>query len=277
LVSMAHAATMAIGAYTSVILMQRYHASFVVAFVSASIVAGVISALVGLLGTRVKPNYFLVITTGIHYTVILVLINEAWLTGGGIGLFDVPSAGLGPLVLDTDQKYYLLLVPLVVLALYCADRLRSSRAGRAMVALRQNEVAASISSVNVPLYRVAAMAFAGVYLGAAGSLFAHLVGFLGTDSFGLSLTLQLTLVVVVGGIGSNFGAIASVAALTVATEQFKDVGDTWILWYGVLIMVLMVVAPRGIAGVIGNLLAFVVRDGRNGANRVVSAVRPNVK
>lgn len=248
LISVAHAATMAIGAYASVLVMTRLGLPFVPAFFVATLLGGVVSALVGVLGTRVRPNYFLLITVGIHQVTFLVLINEAWLTGGPTGIFGVPDAAIGPLRFGTDREFYGLAVVSFVLGLFLAERLRHSRDGRAMFALRLHESAAAISGVPVARYRVLAMLIAGMYLGAAGSLFAHLVGFLGTESFGLPLALQLTLIVVVGGIGSNVGAALSAAALMLVTEQFRDVGRLWVLFYGLLIMILMVVAPRGLAG-----------------------------
>jgi len=144
-------------------------------------------------------------------------------------------------------------VPVFVLALYMAQRLRQSKAGRAMFALRLNEPAAQMSGIDVTRYRVFAMTFAGVYLGASGSLFAHLLRFLGPESFSLSLSLYLTLIVVVGGIGSNVGAAASVALVTALTQSLQSLGSWWVVIYGLVIMALLVVAPTGLAGVAASL------------------------
>jgi branched-chain amino acid transport system permease protein len=249
LVSIAHGATMAIGAYTSALLMIRFHWPFALAFAAACAISAALSGLVGILGTRIKTNYFMLVTIALAAVVRLVIVNETAITGGPSGLFDVPAAGGFGWSADTDAQFYLLGIPFSVLAFYLAQRLRSSRAGRAMIALRLNESAARMSGVDVNRYRIAAMALGGAYLGAAGSLFAHLVRFLGPESFGLSLALLLTLMVVVGGIGSNAGTVLSVAVLVVLTSQLQDVGNAWVLYYGVLIMVMLVVAPRGVASI----------------------------
>lgn len=250
LVSVAHAAIMALGAYTSALAMSRLHLPFALAFLLACAEGGLISGLVGMLGNRVRPNYFLLITVGIHQATFVLIVNTDWLTGGPTGLFDVPAASLGPWMFDTDRSFYLFEVPTFVLALFFAQRLRSSKAGRAMTALRQDDRAAMLIGVNVNRYRAIAMAVGGIYLAASGSLFAHLIGFLGPESFSLNLALLLTLMVVAGGIGSNLGVLISVVGLEVVTENLHAAGTSWVLYYGLLIMVLLVIAPRGLAGLV---------------------------
>jgi branched-chain amino acid transport system permease protein len=256
LVSIALAATMALGGYTSALLMMKLGWSFPLAFLGACVLSATVSGLVGLLGTRIKTNYFLLVTLALSQVVTLVIVNEAWLTGGPTGLLGVPPAAILGFVADTDRRFYVLVVPIFVVALYVAQRLRQSKAGRAMFALRLNEPAARMSGIDVNRYRVAAMMFAGAYLGASGSLFAHLLRFLGPESFTLSLSLLLTLIVVIGGIGSNFGAAISVAVVTVITQSLQDTsGSTWVLYYGIVIMALLVFAPRGLLGLAANVSA----------------------
>lgn len=249
LVSIAHAALMAFGAYTSALLMLKLGLPFPIAFLAACLGCGLISALVGILGNRVETNYLLVITLGIHVAIMLVIVNENWLTGGASGLFNVPKVTIGSWRLGNDRSYYWLTVPLFVIALYFAQRLRASKAGRAMIAARLHGPAARMSGVNVNRYRIWAMVFAGIYFGASGSLFGHLIGFLGPEDFNLTLTLLLTLTVVVGGLGSNIATCVSLVLLTTISEVFQQAASYWLLLYGILIMVVMVVAPRGMAGI----------------------------
>ncbi len=262
LVSIAHGATMAIGGYASALLMMRLGWPFPMAFTAAVGLSGVISGLFGALGTRIKTNYFLLVTLAMAEMVTLVIVNENGVTGGPTGLFNVPPAAIGGLVADSDAKFYLLAVPFTVIGFYIVQRLRASKTGRAMFALRLNEAAASTSGVNVNTHRVAAMALGGAYLGAAGSLFAHLLRFLGPESFTLSLALLLTLMVVMGGIGSNWGVVVSVTVLTVATAQLQDVGNAWVLFYGLLIMAILVVAPRGVLSIASSAYRRVIEVSR---------------
>ncbi|HWA44153.1 MAG TPA: branched-chain amino acid ABC transporter permease [Hypericibacter adhaerens] len=259
LVSIAHAALMALGAYTSALLMLKLGMPFPIAFVTACLFCGIVSGFVGLLGNRVETNYLLVITLGIHVAIFLVIVNENWLTGGASGLFNVPKVEIGPWRLANDRSYYWLTAPVFVAALYFAERLRHSKPGRAMIAARLHAPAARMSGINVNRYRVWAMVFAGVYFGASGSLFAHLIGFLGPEDFSLSLTLLLTLTVVVGGLGSNVAACVSLVILTAIAEAFQQAASSWLLFYGILIMVVMVVAPRGMAGVAESIVERIKR------------------
>ncbi len=249
LISVALAATMGLGAYTSALLVMKAGVPFPIAFVAACVVSSVFSGLMGFLGTRVKTSYFMLVTLALAGAIALVIVNEAWLTGGPTGLLGIPEASIGSFVADTDQAYYVLVVPIFVVCLYLAQRLRVSKAGTAMVALRINESVARASGVDASRYRIVAMVYAGCYLGAAGSLYAHLVRFLGPESFTLDLSLLLILAVVIGGIGSNVGAVVSVALITVVTQTLQTAGTWWVLLYGLTIMIALLVAPRGLAGV----------------------------
>lgn len=265
LVSMGHAALMAIGGYTSAILMGKLGFAFPVAFGTAIALAAMVSACLGLLATRVRPLYLLVITAGFHQVTLLVIINEGWLTGGAVGFFGVAAPDIGPWTFTNDRSAYGFIGLVFVLSLYLADRLGRSRAGRAMIAARVSEVVARASAVDVGRYHIWAMMFSGALLGASGSLFAHLAGFLGVESFSLALTLQLILAVVIGGIGSNWGAAAGTACLTVLTEELRSYTIGWVLIYGMLIMILVIVMPKGLAGLVdagvGIVRRFLARRG----------------
>jgi branched-chain amino acid transport system permease protein len=247
LVSIAHAAFMAAGAYVCAIAVMKLGIPFVVAAVIACVACGLLSGLIGWLGNRVEPVYFLVVTLGIHVSVLLVIVNEDWITGGANGLSGIPAAAIGPLVLSTDWLWYPLIVTIFTVALYLAQSLRDSRAGRAMAAGRLNLPAANASGIDINRNRITAMVVGGVYFGVAGSVFAFVIRFLGPENFSMSLTLLLLLIVVVGGLGSNLGTCVSVLLVVGLTEVLRGAATTWVLLYGIFIMVMMVVAPRGLA------------------------------
>jgi branched-chain amino acid transport system permease protein len=259
LLSIAHAAIMAIGAYVAVLTAIHFGVPFPVALLLGVLACCFVSALVGLIGMRVAPTYFLLVTAAFAFLVYLVITNESGLTGGAQGIYDLPEAKLGSYALDTDTAWYPFLACSVVVGLFLADRLRASRAGHAMFALRQNATVARISGVPVERYRLLAMTFGGAFLGFAGGCSAYLTGFLGRESFPFSLTLQLIVIVVIGGIGSNVGTLVAAAGVVLAAQQFQEVGDQWVFWYGLLIVVMLIVAPRGLAGVATDLRRLVRR------------------
>ncbi len=268
LVSVAHAAFMAIGAYVSALSMMKLGLPFPVAFVMACAMCGVISGAVGLLGNRVEPVYFIVVTYGFAVAVTLVIVNESWLTGGANGLNGVPPASFGQWMLSDDWAVYPMIAFVFTVALYFAQRLRNSRAGRAMVAGQLNVPAASSSGVDVNRSRIFAMVVGGIYLGAAGSLFAHVVRFLGPENFSISLTLLLYLILVVGGLGSNIGACLAVFLVVSLTEILRGSATTWLLLFGISIMVIMIVAPRGLPEIWGHVARLAKRQSRAASTRV---------
>ena len=249
LVSIAHAAFIAIGAYVSALAVMKLGVPFVAAATLACLICGILSGAVGWLGNRVEPVYFLVVTLGIHVSVLLVIVNESWLTGGANGLSAIPPATIGPLVLSTDWAWYPVIVVSFTVALYLVQCLRESRPGRAMAAGRLNLPAATASGIDVNRNRISAMVVGGIYFGVAGSMFAYVVRFLGPENFSMSLTLMLLLIVVVGGLGSNIGTCFSVLLVVGLTEVFRGAATTWVLFYGIFIMVIMIVAPRGLADI----------------------------
>jgi branched-chain amino acid transport system permease protein len=254
LVSIAHAAVMALGAYTSALLAARLGLPFPATLIAAGAVGAIVSALIGLLGNRVSPNYLLVITTAIQQVVYLAIVYTPALTGGSNGMF-VPFITVGPITVLTDSDYFFIAATLFVVGFFLAQRLRSSRMGRAVNAGRLNPGAAAMSGIDVNRDRVVAMSIGGAYLAVSGSLTAHLIHYIGPDGFGLSLALLLTLIVVVGGLGSNIGSVVSVVLLTIITEQFQGASaTTWVLYYGILIIGVMMVAPHGLANFAGGRL-----------------------
>ena len=254
LVAISHAAVMAIGAYTSALFMVELGFPFVAAFALAMVVGAVTGAALGYLGSRVGGYLFLLVTFGFHQAVFLVNVNfMSGLTGGALGLDKIPPASIFGQSFKTDADYFFVIMPVFVIALFLAQKLRESRLGRAMQAVRQSEPAAAASGVNVRLYKILAMSIGSVYLAAAGALFAHLLRFLGPESFNLDLGLRLWLIVVLGGLGSMVGVAVAAGGVFYLLEQLKPLGEWWILIFGMTIMGIVVIAPGGIAG-LGRLL-----------------------
>jgi branched-chain amino acid transport system permease protein len=246
LLNVAQAGLMGVGAYATAIALKEEW-PYAAAAGAGVVVAAAIGALVGLLAVRVRSHYFLIVTIGVQQALITVFTQWTSVTGGALGM-SVASPKVGGLELSDIPTIFTISSVVLVMALYGADRLRDSRAGRAMVGLGQSVPAAHSIGIHAARHNVYAMTVAGGLAGAAGALFAPLVGFVAPESFGLSLSILFIAMVVIGGLGSNVGAVVGVVVLVVIDERLRSrTGTIAGLSYGLLIMALVVVAPGGLA------------------------------
>jgi branched-chain amino acid transport system permease protein len=248
LLNVAQAGLMGISAYTVAVLTQKGMA-FPLAMLSGMALACTVGALVGALAARVRSHYFLIVTIGVQQAAVTVFQQWTTVTGGSLGL-RVDAITIGGVNLALRTNVLMIAAVFFVLALYAAERLRYSRPGRAMIGLGQSETAAQSLGISAPKYNVIAMAIAGLYAGVAGALFVPLVLFIAPESFAISLSILLIAMVVIGGLGSNIGTVLGVVLLSVINEQTSSLpGGIAPLGYGLVIMVLVVVAPGGLANV----------------------------
>ena len=211
--NLAHSAFMAIGAYVSAALVMHLGLSFWFGLLLASLSAAVLAAVVGLITLRLTGSYFFLVTFALLNVVVLffqgLFVNTF---GGPSGLSGIPKPdpmALFGLVLRFDTKLQLYLLALAALAAFGAlfVRLEHSRFGLLCTAIRQAETLAATLGINPLKYKVAAFVIASLVAGAIGSIFAHSQGVVNASDFGTSSMLRLLVFVVVGGIGSMWGAI----------------------------------------------------------------------
>lgn len=249
-ISIAQAALAAIGAYTSALLVMRAGWPWLAAAATGVAAASVAGALLGILTYRVRTHYLLLVTIGFHIVVVLIIVNEADLTGGPVGLYPIPPIQVGDWVVRRQEDFFALAAPLLVLLIYAAERIRSSRVGLAMFAIQASEKGARAAGIDPMRYRIIAMALGGLYAGVGGVLFAGLIKFLGPESFDLRRALFYVVIVVLGGMGRTWGVVGAAVILTLLSEQLRTIADIWILLYGGVVMLFMAVAPGGMPQVV---------------------------
>ena len=204
-VSLGHAAFLAIGAYTHSLLLGA-GLPFLLSILAAVLVSALVGAGVGWIALRMTGIYLAIATLAFAMLTEQTISRAEWLTGGFRGLA-VPQPSLfGMPLTEGWQRYYLTLALLVVTLLMALNILRSST-GRAMVAIRDSEISAESVGINLAVYKTLAFALSAGITGLAGALFAHRLGYLSPDAFTFLISLQLLLMVVVGGVGSMRGVI----------------------------------------------------------------------
>jgi branched-chain amino acid transport system permease protein len=263
--SLGHAAFYGTGAYTSAILTRKLGVPVEAAFVAGAVVAALLAVtMVPIL--RLRGNELAVATLGFGVIVHSVLLNEEWLTEGPFGMMRIPPFALGPLAFNTEFRFYYLGLGVVVLTYLAFRRLTRSRFGRALEAIRQSEEAAVTSGINPVVYKSKVFVIAAFTAGLAGGLFAHLNRYLNPNDFTLAESINVLVMVVVGGLGSLEGAIAGAFIIVFATEYLRAFKEYRLIVFGALLVALMALGAEGLRGLPSRMLGL-VRRGRPLARR----------
>jgi branched-chain amino acid transport system permease protein len=254
--SMGQAAFLGIGAYVSGILTKDLGVPFPAAFLAAGAMAAISSLALAPI-TRLRGVYLSVATLGFTIIVYLILLNEEWLTGGSFGVLGIPWPALGPLRLNSETAMYFLCLALMAITYLTLLRIVSSRFGRALQAIMLDEDAAQASGINVTLYKSKCFFVAALVTGFAGALFAHQSRYLNPNDFTFWKSIEILIMVAVGGIGSLPGAIAGAFIVVLLPEYLRALDQWRMIIYGALLVVLMGIGKGGIAG----LIALAIEEG----------------
>ena len=257
-ISLGHVAFFAIGAYASAILTAK-GIPFFAAMPVAGILAGIVGIAVGLPALRLSGLYLAIATMGFSFIVEEVLLRWKGLTNGSLGMM-VAFPSLGPLHIDTETRYYYLTLILLILTIIVAKNILRSPTGRAMIAIRDSEVAAQAMGISLPIYKTLAFAVSAFFTGIAGSLYAHKITFIDPESFTIMVSIEFLAMIIMGGLGSLHGAVFGVIfviflpQLIMLTRGYMpgyigDQGGLEPALYGLLIVLFIIFEPMGIYGI----------------------------
>ena len=246
-VSLAQAAFVGIGAYVTAYLTTRGW-PFWSTYVLAGLVCFAIGWLLGYPALRVQHHYLAFVTLAFTTLVYLVFRNEEWLTGGIYGISNIPRPSVLGWPMDAPRAFYWFCLAHLVLVSLAAWWLIRSPWGRAFVALRENPVRALSLGVDTRRYTLMAFALGAGLGGIAGALYAPLVQYIDPSPFALGLSLNLLLMVVVGGSGYFFGPFLGAMVAVPLPEWLRFTEGYYLMAYAVLVIVLMVFCPAGLLG-----------------------------
>ena len=264
-ISLGHGAFMAIGGYTTAILMADHGVKDIWTIPLAGLVAGTAGYLFGIPALRLSGLYLALATFAIAVSMPAVIKRFEGFTGGGTGinLFGIPelTASLTPVVvlgrsLEFNDWLYYLSWSIALVGYVLAWLLLRGRAGLALRAVRDSETAAQSSGVSLARYKTLAFGVSAAYAGVAGSLFAIATTYVNPDTFPIALSILLLVGVVVGGLGSLVGLIAGAVFIQFiplwSQEVSKSPGAPSVV-SGALLIALMFVLPMGVAGLVERL------------------------
>ena len=244
--SFGHAGFLAIGAYTAALLTIHAPAlPVVVALAAAGVVTAAVGLAFGVPCLRLSGLYLAMATLAFGFVIGEVILNLDALTHGADGL-RVPAARLGAWPLATDTARYYLVAAVATLLVASALNLAHTRTGRALLAIRESEIAAQASGVPVARYKTIAFGVSAFYTGVAGGLFAFVVGFLSPDAFDVFLSVDFVVMIIVGGLGSVPGSIVGAAVVTVLHDSLAAFQGYRPLIFGAILVACMLFMPGGI-------------------------------
>jgi branched-chain amino acid transport system permease protein len=248
LLSIGHAAFYAIGAYASAKLTIEAGAPWPAAFLASGTIAGLAGWLIARPTLRLSGIYMTLVTLGFNMILFLVLQNWMSFTNGPLGIMDIPPPSLFGRTFGSRLEYYYLALALVLLTLFSMQRLMSCRFGRALIAIRENELAAEAAGVDTTRYKVQAFVVAAFFAGLAGSFYAHFVKYISPDSFTINESFILLAMLAFGGQGNLAGPVVGAAALILIPEVFRPLQEVRMFVYGGILIVMMLVRRQGLLG-----------------------------
>ncbi|SHN12095.1 branched-chain amino acid ABC transporter permease [Roseibium suaedae] len=233
--SLGQAAFMGLGAYTGALLTLKLGLPFYVVLPASAFVPALIALLIGGPTLRLSGVYLAISTVGLGEVLRVIYINFESLTGGALGLSGIPMKASVSLI------YALLLIALIMF--WAVGR---SRIGRAMEAMREDEVAAGVMGINVPVYKLGALIVSAMLAGIAGCLAAHSSSFIGPNEYGFETAVTILSFALLGGIGTPLAPVLGALVLTALPEVLRPLADFRLVINGMIIVVAILFLPRGV-------------------------------
>jgi branched-chain amino acid transport system permease protein len=263
-ISLGHGAFYALGAYTTAIMIDRWNVPYALTLPVAGALCLVVGFVFGIPALRLEGLYLALATFALALAIPQILkYFDSW-TGGSQGIvLSKPAAPFG-IPLNPDQWLYFVALFSLVLAFVLAWNLLRGRVGRALVAIRDNHIAAETMGVNTALYKSVTFGLSAAYTGLAGALSALAIAFVAPDTFDVLLSITFLVGIVVGGLASISGAIFGAFFIQFVPNWAQDISKAapWAI-YGVVLIGFMYVMPRGVAGALRLLLVRARRVRRN--------------
>ena len=269
--SLGHAAFFGIGAYTTAILTTHHHVSPWLALLAGILISSAIAYLVGVPCLRLRGHYLAMATLGFGWIIYIVMVHWDTLTGGTSGIESIPKLAIGPLVFDTDTKRFYLTWVFTIAMLVLSANIVNSRVGRALRAVHSSERAAATLGVNIARYKVQVFVLSAAFAALAGSLYAHVVNFISPNTFGFIVSVELVVMVVIGGMASVWGALLGAGSITLLNEWLRTVSQQLaaalhtgtleldMIAYGAILVLVMVFMPSGLTVGMRDLVLRLVR------------------
>ena len=243
--SLGQAGFQAVGAYAVILLTQNLHIPLPVSIILAGLIAAFLGFLIGFPTLKLEGDYLAIVTLAFGEIIRIVLTNLKDITGGPNGkqfITIMKSLKWGPTV-----SYFVITLSLVLILILLNNFIRSTF-GRAILAVREDEIAAESSGVGVFRYKMTGFVIASFIGGIGGALYAPFIGFIKPELASFNNSINHLIYVVFGGMGSISGGILAAYALTILQEFLRIIKDYRLLIYPVILILVMLFRPQGLVG-----------------------------
>ena len=231
---------MSIGAYTAALFTKSNTipgvGGYIVALILGGLVAMIIGVVIGIPALRLRGDYLAILTLA-FCEIIRVLIEFFKFTGGAKGLTGIKL-----------NKNFSIIYIIMLLCVFMMYTFMKSRHGRAILSIREDEIASESSGINLTFYKTLAFAYSAFFAGVAGGMYAHYIGILGAKNFDFNKSIDILVIVVLGGLGSFTGSAIGAIVLTILPEMLRGFNDYRMFIYALMLILMMMFRPSGLLG-----------------------------
>lgn len=247
--SLGHAAFMSVGAYLSAIATAKFGQPLIVGIIVAALGSAVMGLLIGIPTLRLKGDYLAIATLGFGEIIRIIVLNIEYV-GGASGFNDIPQ------YTNWTWLFFAVVITIVIIKNFI-----KSSAGRACIAIREDEIAAEAMGVNTTFYKVLAFIIGALFAGVAGALYSGYFYFIRPDSFGFLKSIDILVIVVFGGMGSIAGSVVGAIALSLISLVLQSLPEVRMVIYALILFLIMVYRPQGLLGTTGFKLGLFKKKG----------------
>jgi branched-chain amino acid transport system permease protein len=276
--SLGHAGFMAIGAYTSACLYCYFAPFFIdtfgegafgssIIFILMLIAGGTAAAIVGLIvgipSLRLKGDYLAIVTLGFSEIIRVIIQGVDWIGGAqgfrGVYVYEngTKSLNMVPELADMPNKFYAIqeftnffwVFTLAIIGIFVIGNMINSTYGRGFLAVKDDEIAAEAMGINTTKFKVTAFVTGAFFAGIAGTLFAFFNEYINPEDFNFLRSVEIVVMVILGGMGSMVGVIIAAIVLTILPELLREVAEYRMIIYSLLLIIMMLLRPQGLFGV----------------------------
>lgn len=255
-----------IGAYLAAVLATRYGVSFWLTLPAAFAAGGLAGVVLGSISLRLREDFFAITTIGLNFVIVAIFQKVPWF-GGATGIYGLPLPTIGGYEFD-NSAFLLTALVILVVTIGVSAYLERTWFGSALIAVKDDELAAASVGTPVAAYKVAAFVLSTAIAGLAGAVYAFFLSAVTPESFGFTESVVVLAMLMLGGVGTIRGAVLGAVVLGVLPEAFRFISDYRLLVFGVILVLVLRFQPQGLVGE-GSLLA-------RGARRVFGSSEGDV-
>lgn len=246
--ALGHAGFMAIGAYATAALVMQLHLPILVAILVGGVVTAVFGFVIGFPTLRLNGDYLAIVTLGFGEIIRVLMINAEKITGGAAGLKGIPSFSKD-IALNPTLSFVWVFLFMIGIIILISNLIKSSH-GRAIISIREDEIASNAMGINVFYYKMFSFTLSAFIAGIGGGLYALFFGYLNPTMFNFLKSCDFLVIVVLGGMGSIIGTVATGFILTYLQEFLRFLQDYRLVIYPLILIIIMLFKPTGLIGLV---------------------------